>query len=163
MIKKISLILTAIFCMVFFCACSAEESKPKYDIPLGTYRYIHEDGSVSDIILTKDTVKYVNVDLESGREVSAFERYIAASAKANAEGRKLTEAEIQELREKDAAVDFNSFQNKELAYIISDETDISVNIAAMDENGEPIYGLEATFYLEEKQLGFDEYYILVEE
>ena len=163
MSKKILLILTAIFCMALFCACSAEESKLKYDIPLGTYRYIHEDGKVSDIILTKDTVKYVNVDLELCREVSSFERYIAASAKANAEGRELTEAEIQELRKKDEAVDFNSLQNKELAYIISDETDFSVNISAMDENGEPIYGLEATFYLEEKQLGFDEYYILVEE
>ena len=163
MTKKILFILTTIFCMAFFCACSAEESKPEYDITLGTYRYIREDGKVSEIILTKDTIKYVNVDFELCKELAIIDKHIAEAQTASAEGRELTEAEVQAIIDEVEAYDFYVHANKEYAYIICEDLGFSFNLAAVDENGNKIPGLKSTYHVEKKQLGFDEYYTLVEE
>ncbi len=163
MTKKILFILTTIFFMAFFCACSAEESKPNYDIPTGTYRYIHEDGKVSEIILTKDTIKYVNVDFELCKELAIIDKHMTQASKADAEGRVFTDAEVQAIVDEVEAYDFYVHANKEYAYIICEDLGFSFNLAAVDENGNKIPGLKSTYHIETKQLGFDEYYTLVEE
>ena len=158
MFKKISLILTVVFCMAFFCSCSVE-TQPKYDIPTGTYRYVHEDGNVSEIILTKDTVKYVNVDFEICRNARGLLNYVEALQRSAAEGYIISDEELNAVMDEVRNYDFSVYENKELAFSVFN----SFTITPLDENGEKIIGFETNFYPEEKQLVLDQLYTLVEE
>ena len=154
-------IISVILILSVFSLSGCKKSEPT--IPLGTYTFTNEDGSISEIVLEKDTVCFKNADFSYAAIIYAGQRMMSDSREADNEGTPLSKEESDEIfRKYKESIDFSPYESNPVNYFTEySEGDQSIQLYTLDENGDEILGLQATYYLKDKTLGFaDDYFTL---
>lgn len=143
---------------VLFTGCKDKIPKPKY----GIYTYTNSKGITSTIALTKDTIKITNPDFESAKKYYVIQRLMDYNNELADEGRTMTDEEKKEFAKKTLKeADFTRFTDTECNYQVEYFKEDQILNILFCENGQPVKGLFASYYLKDKNIGFaDGYYSL---
>ena len=155
------IIFSVILILSVYSLSGCKKSEPT--IPLGTYTFTNEDGSISEIVLEKDTVCFKNADFTYTEIMYAFQCTQSDSKEADNEGAPLSKEERDEIfRKYKESIDFSPYESKPVNYFTEyEEEEQFIQLYTLDENGDEILGLQATYYLKDKTLGFaDDYFTL---
>lgn len=145
-------------------ACSKTDSEQQSaSVPFGTYVYTYEDGSTSRITVDAHTFRIQNGDYSYCAQIAAGRRLFAAWGEQDKKGYSLSDEEKNKIVEEANSFDYAAYDETSVPYYLERMEEPDVNLIAENENGEPIWGLQLTYYGDDRTIGFgDGYYVLQE-
>lgn len=160
-----SLSLSVVICCMLLSGCDSFESRKEQQVTIksGTYRSVLADGSPTHIVVEDETFTIYNGNYQYCPTFYYLTAMEEASAKAQAEGFSLTEADEQRIKDQMQSIDYSVYDGVPVRYQVGNEWDNTFNMMAETDDGEPITGFFLTFYVDNETIGFgDEYYTLEE-